>query len=295
MYDPIRETEYLIESDLTLAEEDETIRPVASTYDPASDRITVGTGTQGPRVVTFAPVLVMNEPPLNELVRKLLGACERQLGAPVEIEFALTLKPLRFGCLQVRPMVVSDEEINVTDADLRSPGAVVASERVMGNGVIASILDIVYVKPEAFEAKHTPRVAQELETLNRRLLDESRPYLLIGFGRWGSSDPWLGIPVNWGQVSGARVIVEATLPTMDVELSQGSHFFHNITSFRVSYFSVRHGGSAAIDWTWLKEHPPSHETSRCRHIRLSSPLVVKVDGRTGRGVVLKSGSPDTSS
>lgn len=287
-YDPTRETEYLIETDLSVAESDETLQAVASTYDSASERISIGTGMQGPRIVTFAPVLVLNEPPLNSVIQKLLVACERQIGSPVEIEFALTLKPLRFGCLQVRPMVVSDEEIDVPDSDLRGPNTLVASERVMGNGVLSTICDVVYVKPDGFEAKNTPRIAQELESMNRTLLDAGRPYLLIGFGRWGSSDPWLGIPVNWGQVSGARVLVEATLPAMDVELSQGSHFFHNITSFRVSYFPVRHAGPYAVDWGWLNEYPAEAETAFCRHVRLPTNLLVRVDGRTGRGAVLKS-------
>jgi hypothetical protein len=290
-YDPIRETEYLVESDLAAAEEDETLRAVASTYDVTSERITMGTGTQGPRVLTFAPVLVMKEPPLNELVQELLGSCEHAVGSPVEIEFALTLNPLRVGCLQVRPMVVSNEEIEVAQSEMQGPGTLVASERVMGNGIVDSIADVIYVKPELFEAKHSPHVAEELETLNRALLDRGRPYLLIGFGRWGSSDPWLGIPVKWGQVSGARVIVEATLPSMDVELSQGSHFFHNITSFRVSYFSVSHRGAHAIDWEWLKNLPSEHDLRFCRHVHLSGPLLIKVDGRTSRGTVLKNVSP----
>jgi len=289
-YDPIRETEYLVEADLGASEADDTIRPVASTYNSASERITIGTGIQGPRIVTFAPVLVSNGPPLNPVIQKLLAACQQQVGSPVEIEFALTLNPLKFGCLQVRPMVVSDEEIDVPDSDLRGPETLVASERVMGNGVLSTIRDVVYVKPDGFEAKNTPRIAQELEMMNRALLDGGRPYLLIGFGRWGSSDPWLGIPVNWGQVSGARVLVEATLPSMDIELSQGSHFFHNITSFRVSYFPVRHAGPYAIDWAWLNGRPAEAETAFCRHVHLSTNLLVKVDGRTGRGTVLKSDS-----
>jgi len=286
-YDPIRETEYLVQPDLTVAEQDETLRAVASTFDTTSERITMGTSIPGPRLITFAPLLVMNEPPLNGLLCKLLEACERAVSAPVEIEFALTLKPLRFGCLQVRPMVVSNEEIDVSDDEMRGEHTLVSSDRVMGNGILDSITDVVYVKPDAFEAKHSPVVAQELETINRALLDSDRPYLLIGFGRWGSSDPWLGIPVNWGQVSGARVIVEATLPTMDVELSQGSHFFHNITSFRVSYFSVRHSGPYTIDWAWLNTLPSEHETDFCRHVRTPKPLAVKVDGRTSRGAILK--------
>jgi hypothetical protein len=155
----------------------------------------------------------------------------------------------------------------------------------MGNGTVESIRDVVYVKPDSFEALHTRTIAAELERLNRPLLAESRPYLLIGFGRWGSSDPWLGIPVNWGQICGAKVIVEATLPSMAVEASQGSHFFHNITSFEVSYFAVSHFEKPGIDWKWLDGCITVSETRFVRHVRLEEPLLVKVDGRMSRGAI----------
>jgi hypothetical protein len=160
-----------------------------------------------------------------------------------------------------------------------------ASERVMGNGVIDGISDIVYVKPDSFEARHTSTIASELDRLNRDLVAEGRPYLLIGFGRWGSADPWLGIPVVWGQIGGAKVIVEATLPEMNVDPSQGSHFFHNITSFRVSYFSVHHASRPGIDWAWLGRQRSVAETTFLRQLRLAAPLIVKVDGRAGRGAI----------
>ncbi len=129
------------------------------------------------------------------------------------------------------------------------------------------------------------RIARELDTLNRAFLTDGRPYLLIGFGRWGSSDASLGIPVEWGQSSGARTIVEATLPNMAVDPSQGSHFFHNISSFKVSYFSVAHEGARGINWSWLAARPAAAETDYIRHLRLDAPLSVKVDGRTGRGLI----------
>jgi hypothetical protein len=116
---------------------------------------------------------------------------------------------------------------------------------------------------------------------------EGRKYLLIGFGRWGSVDPWLGIPVNWSQINGAKVIIEATLPQMNPDLSQGSHFFHNITSFQVLYFSVKYSGKYTIDWAWLQEQEAIQETELVRHIKFSSPLNIKVDGRQGRGVILR--------
>jgi hypothetical protein len=155
----------------------------------------------------------------------------------------------------------------------------------LGNGTENEIRDIVYVKPERFEARATRTIAAELERLNLSLLDDERPYLLIGFGRWGSADPWLGIPVNWEDICGARTIVEATLPDMNVEPSQGSHFFHNITSFQVSYFSVHHERRPNIDWDWLQAQLMVAETDHVRHVRCAAPVRIKVDGRSGRGAI----------
>jgi hypothetical protein len=153
----------------------------------------------------------------------------------------------------------------------------------MGNGVVGCIRDVVYVKPDTFEARHLRKIAAEIERINQSLVDKGRPCLLIGFGRWGSSDPWLGIPVEWGQISSAKVIVEATLPTMNVEPSQGSHFFHNMTSFGVSYLSVHHAGRPGINWNWLSRQEAVTDTDHVRHVRLKGPLLVKVDGRNGLG------------
>ena len=158
---------------------------------------------------------------------------------------------------------------------------------VMGNGIIDDIHDIVFVRPENFSVMQTPTIAKELDAHQppTRRSNIGR-ILLIGFGRWGSSHPSLGIPVDWSQISGARVIVETTLPEMNVELSQGSHFFHNLSSFRASYFMVRHDGPFAIDWDWLNRQPMVHETELVRHVRCAIPVMVRVDGRNARGVVL---------
>jgi hypothetical protein len=290
-YDPIAETEYLVRDPIAEAEPDGTLRFVASTFDARSDRLSPGVGVKGPRLINFAPLLVLEEWPLAAVVRDLLKACEQVLGAVVEVEFAATIERdpaprLSLGFLQVRPMVVSSAVVEVTETDLARADAIVASDAVMGNGTVDGLTDIVYVRPERFEARHTPQVAAELAAINRTLAEQDRPYLLIGFGRWGSSDPWLGIPATWAEVAGARAIVEATLPTMNVELSQGSHFFHNISSFEVGYFCVRHDGRGRIDWSWLDAQPAVSETTFVRHIRSARPIVVRVDGRSGRGVVL---------
>ncbi len=288
-YDPMAETEYLSRHGLGLAEADGTLRYAASTFDAQSDRLAPGTGRPGPRVVDFAPALAWDELPIVSLLRRLIPACEDTLQAPVEIEFALSLpegRPGRFGLLQVRPLLVSHEEVSVPEASLCSPQAVIASHSALGNGR-QELHDVVFVERQAFEGRLTGAIANELERLNRPLVETGRPYLLVGFGRWGSSDPWLGIPVRWDQIAGARAIVEATLPQMNPEPSQGSHFFHNLSSFSVLYFSVPHERGRAIDWGWLERQQIVERTDHARHVRTASPLSVRVDGRTRRGVVLR--------
>jgi hypothetical protein len=294
-YDPIAETEYLVKADLAAADYDGTLSGVASTYDAQRDRFVPGTGRNGPRAVDFAPLLSHGQIPLNEIIRELLSIGEQVLDEAVEIEFAVSLSNngqagARFGFLQLRPMLVSEEEIELQEEELARPDLLLASDRVMGNGALDTIRDVVYVRPDSFEARLTPKIAAELDTFNRPLLEQGRPYLLLGFGRWGSSDPWLGIPVEWGQIAGARVIVESTLPGMDVEPSQGAHFFHNIVSFEVFYLCVRHDPDAAgarrgIDWEWLDRQSALAETDLVRHIRFDKPLRIKVDGRSGHGAV----------
>ena len=155
----------------------------------------------------------------------------------------------------------------------------------MGNGVTDTVRDIVYIKPESWNARETRRIAAELDVMNRTLVDEGRPYMLIGFGRWGSSDPWLGVPVTWGQVAGAGVIVEATLPDVRIEPSQGSHFFHNVSSLGVVYFSIDDTAPTRMQWEWLDSRMMVTETGFLRHVRIEEPLLVRVDGRSGRGFV----------
>ncbi len=292
-YDPISETEYLAQANLSDAEADDALFALASTYDPERDRVVPGIGSRGPRILNFASMLVQEQFPVNDLIKALLLASERAVNANVEIEFAITLQGrlgerprARLGFLQVRSMVVSDELVHVTVEDLADPHAIVASDMAMGNGTSEDIGDIVFVRPEKFSPSNTPSIARELESINRELRDQKRPYLLIGFGRWGSSHPSLGIPVDWSQISGARAIVEATLPEMNVELSQGSHFFHNLSSFRASYFMVQHGRHFGINWDWLNRQPVVHESALIRHVRPTERLSVRVDGRTARGVVL---------
>ncbi|HZL85626.1 MAG TPA: PEP/pyruvate-binding domain-containing protein [Candidatus Krumholzibacteria bacterium] len=286
-FDPIAETEYLAKHDLGAAEYDGTLRYTCSTYDAAADRIVPGTGTRGARILNFAPMLDLEEIALNPVIRALLDLFARELASPVEIEFAVALGPgprARLGFLQVRPMVVSEDVVQLDESELQQPGLLLFSDNVMGNGSSDSIQDIVFVKPKTFDKGRTRQIAGEVEQFNRTLLDAGTPYLLLGFGRWGSADPFLGIPVEWGQICGASAIVESTLPEMNVDPSQGSHFFHNMSSFRVSYFAMHHA-QRDIDWEWLERQEQVGETEHVRHVRAPKPLRLKVDGRSRRGAI----------
>jgi hypothetical protein len=286
-YNPVKETEYMRKDGLDAAEKDGSLHYLASTYDLQSERLTPGAGGRGPRALTFAPLLELDQVPLNPLIAGLLAQCEEQLGCAVEIEFAMTFDPPYFGCLQVRPMALPGGDLQVAVEDLDDVRAIAASETVLGNGVIDGIEDVVYVIPERFELQHTRLIAQELEGHNHTLLEQGRSYVLIVFGRLGTLDPWLGIPVTWGQISAARVIVEAAQENVRVEPSQGSHYFHNIINLGVMYFSMPYSSPYQIDWAWLQKQEVLKEGRFTRHIRLKTSLTVKVNGRDGRGVICR--------
>ena len=286
-YDPINEGEYITQENITAAEEDNSLKYVASTYNIVASRLSIGIGFKGPRVLTFAPILLLNLVPFNDLMKSLLMICEQSLGTPVEIEFAMTFDPHRFGFLQVRAMAVPTDVVHVSEEDMEGESILIASNGVLGNGIIENIKDIVYVKPESFELKHTKAIVPDLELFNDRLLRAGLPYMLIAFGRLGTADPWLGIPVQWGQVCGAKVIVEATLANVRVQLSQGAHYFHNMINLGIKYFSLPFNEQHKIDWNWFKNQEIIDETQFVRHVRLKTPLKIRVDGRRSRGIICK--------
>ncbi|HYN22631.1 MAG TPA: PEP/pyruvate-binding domain-containing protein [Thermoanaerobaculia bacterium] len=278
---------------LEAAEADGTLAAVGSTYSPENEAVYDGLSRQGPRLVTFAPVLKHGHFPLAEILSSLIEVGAQAMGGPVEIEFAVNLsvpakQPREFGFLQMRPLAVAREAeaIEVTESERES--AVCWSRSVLGHGRIEDIRDLVLVDFQRFDRAHSREAAAEIGRLNRLLLASSVPYVLIGVGRWGSRDPWLGIPVTWDQVAGARVIVETGLRDLKVEPSQGSHFFQNLTSFHVGYFTVNpKAGEGRVDWDWLNAQPALSENAHVRHLRLENPLVVKMDGRKGEGAILK--------
>ncbi|MCK4916300.1 MAG: histidine kinase, partial [Candidatus Eisenbacteria sp.] len=280
---------------LDIAEEHGTLAPVASVYSAENDRIYDGTGRAGTRLVTMAGVLGGDLFPLAETLRFLLEVGKAGFACQTEIEFAVNLskkpdEPHEFAFLQIRPMVFGGEFADVDLGGIEPKGAVVLSDGALGHGHIADIHDIVYVDRQTFDRSKSVEIAAEIATLNARLAEAGRPYLLIGPGRWGSADPWLGIPVRWSQISRARCIVETELPDIKVEPSQGTHFFQNITSFGVSYFTVSGSGPGAfIDEAWLDAQPTESDMPHVRHLAFDRPLDVAANSKTGHGVVLKPG------
>jgi hypothetical protein len=285
-FDPGSETEFLHLGDLKTAEKDGVLRYLASTYSPLSNRLSAGLGFDGPRALTFAPILVLKEIPLNELIVRLLEICEEVLNTPVEIEFAVTFNPHRFRFLQVRTMESMHTASELPEEDLSSRQVIIESDHAFGQGSLDNIHDVVYTKPENFDLKNTSRMVPELEYLNKKLIEGGRPYLLIVLGRLGTTDPWLGIPIDWGRISGARTVVEATSPNVRVELSQGSHYFHNVISLGVKYFNLPLDSTCTLDWAWLNEQESVEDTEYFRHIYTHNPLLIHVNGRTSRGRIL---------
>jgi len=278
---------------LSEAEEDGTLQYVASTYSTENDALYDGISRRGPRVVSFAPILRNKIFPLPHILELLTDMGSWGMGAPVEMEFAVTMserpgQPKDFALLQLRPLGLSKESDAPDIEDASQDKLICRSTQVLGHGVSSDIRDIVVVDIDRFNRAKSREAAYEVTKFNEKLLAEKRPYLLIGVGRWGSLDPWLGIPVKWDQISGAKVIVEAGFKDMEVDPSQGSHFFHNITSFRISYFTINSTTQDGfVDWEWLRANPSVEEKQFVRHIRLEKPVVAKVDGHRNKGIILK--------
>ncbi len=277
------------------AEAHGTLAPVASTYSAENARIYDGIGRPGVRLVTFAPILKHRVFPLSEVVQELLILGMAGTRLPVEIEFAVDLHPddggpPEVGFLQLRPLAsLVQGEVDLPEVP---PDQVLCeSPAVLGNGS-HDLWDVVLVDPGSFDRARSRETGRHVARLNAHLVREDRPYLLVGVGRWGSSEPWLGIPVGWEDIAGARVIVEAGLPDIRVTPSQGTHFFQNLVSLNVGYFTVdEDAGIGRLDWDWLLALDPVETLGCVRRIRLNTPLRAAVDGRTRRGVIVKSGAP----
>jgi hypothetical protein len=290
---------FIEQFDLTAAEADHTLHLVGSTFSPENESVYDGISRPGRRVVTFAPVLKHRVFPLAEILDFILEMGTWGMGTEVEIEFAVNMlvppgQGQEFGFLQIRPMVLSREPEELKIGAVEKADLLCESNQVLGNGAFNDIHDIVVVDYHAFQRSRSHDAAAEVARLNAKLQEGRRPYVLIGVGRWGSKDPWLGIPVTWDQISGATAIVESGFKDINVAPSQGSHFFQNITSFRVGYFTVNSElDQGYIDWDWLAAQPASEQLTYTRHIHFDQPISIRINGHRSRGVILKPGAAKT--
>ncbi|MEI7500340.1 MAG: phosphoenolpyruvate synthase, partial [Bacteroidota bacterium] len=252
-----------------------------------------GTMGEGKRIITFSQLLNHATFPLAEILKKVLEIGQREMNKPVEIEFAVNLDMPKghskvFSLLQIRPIAGRDETINIKPDSIKQEDTLMISQTALGNGIIKGIHDFVYVKPDVFDASKSMEIAHRLEKLNDQFLSEKKYYILVGPGRWGSSDPWLGIPVKWPQISAARVIVESGLEHYRIDPSQGTHFFQNLTSFRVGYFTInQYVNEGFYDVDYLNAQTSFYEDEYIRHIRFEKPIRIEIDGKKNFGVVFK--------
>ena len=283
----------LLKLRLKEAEKDNSIKWVASTYDYNNNIIRDGINYPGKKLVTFSNILKNNVFPLADILHNMLKIGQEEMNKGIEIEFAVDLnvpkgKPVIFYMLQIRPIVDSIETIDEDLSKIDAGETVIKAANALGNGVIEDIYDFVYVKPESFDAAKTNDIAEKIGSLNEQFLAEDKNYILVGPGRWGSTDPWLGIPVKWPQISAARLIVESGLDNYRIDPSQGTHFFQNLTSFRIGYFTLNPFiDDGFYDLDYLSQFKASYEDKYIRHIRFEKPLIIKIDGKKKMGVVMK--------
>jgi CheY-like chemotaxis protein len=282
----------LLKLGLKEADADGSLRFVSSTYDPLDQIIRDGYYPGGRKIISFANILQHNMFPLAETLDKVLKTGQEEMGRPVEIEFAANIKNQQEGefyLLQIRPIVDNREVVSEDLSLIDVADTILYSDNALGNGVFNDVYDVIYVKSSTFNAANNSLIARQIEDLNRSFLDRDQNYVLVGPGRWGSTDPWLGIPVKWPHISQARVIVECGLEHYRIEPSQGTHFFQNLTSFGVGYFTVnpylQDGGF--FDEAFLESFPAAHETDFVRHVHFDKPIVIKISGRKKIGVVMK--------
>lgn len=275
------------------AEKDGSLNYIASTYDPYDQVIRDGIYPGGRKVITFANILQHDVFPLAQILQLVLKHSQNEMRRPIEIEFAVNMsrekdKTGTFYLLQIRPIVDSKEILDEDLTQIPDDEMILKSENSLGHGIMDDIHDIVYVKTDGYSASNNPAIAREIEKLNQRFLDEGKHYVLIGPGRWGSSDSWLGIPVKWPHISAARVIVEAGLSNYRIDPSQGTHFFQNLTSFGVGYFTINaYNNDGIYDQLFLNAQEAVEETKFLRCVKFKNPVIVKMDGKKKIGVVLK--------
>ncbi|HAK46549.1 MAG TPA: hypothetical protein DCO79_11610, partial [Spirochaeta sp.] len=292
---PFDETEFMSRQPLKRLEEDGQIENLCSTYSASSDRLEMGYSKNGFKLIDFSPILKGGLFDFNTCISRLMNAFKKRSSSEIEIEFAVNIDMVQkthadLALLQLRPMkkINSTEMPSMTDFDKSK--IIVSSSNALGNIVIDNIEDFVYIHPSAFSAQKTQQMPMEIEKINRDIVNKGKSYILSGFGRWGTSDPSLGIPAKWSQISGARVIIESTLPDMNPELSQGSHFFHNILNTETAYLSIEHkdeSKASFIDYEFLENQVIIFKGIFFTHVALNKGVRVMVDGQKRKGMILK--------
>ena len=273
------------------ADKDGALQYLASTYNPTDQVIYPGVYPEGRKIISFVGVLEHDVVPLPHLLREVLRLGQEAMRRPVEIEFAVEIEAASRSCvfylLQIRPMVDVKSDVHINLSEIRPETILLQSNNALGHGQIDGITDVVYVKTDGYNAGNNPLIAEEISRINAKFLDRGEHYVLVGPGRWGSSDSWLGIPVKWPNISAARIIVEAGLTNYRVDPSQGTHFFQNLTSFGVGYFTINDfNGDGVYNRAVLDALPAVEETAHVRHVRFPHALSIKVDGKKKLGYVL---------
>jgi len=277
------------------ADEQGTLKYIASVWDYENNRLTDNLEAKGLKVITFSSILKYNYFPLAKIISELLEIGEIALGIPVEIEFAVHLKDTSsynnkpaFYILQIRPLSVNVDAYRIDASQLNKEELLMYTEHGMGNGIINDLTDIIYLDPSKFDKTRTQEMQEEIEKFNNKMAERGKRYILIGPGRWGSRDRFLGIPVRWPQINRAKVIVETGLPDFIVEASQGTHFFHNLVAMNIGYFTIPYiSQTDFVDMDWLLKQPISERGEFFVHLEFSKPLIVRMDGKTGLAVIHK--------
>lgn len=280
---------------LRQAETHGTLDHLVSVWDYENNRLITDLSVRGPRIADFADILKYKYFPLAAVLAEILEIGEQAMGVPVEIEFAIDLttdasreKRPTFYVLQIRPLTINTDEIYIDSDNINKDEVFLYTESGMGNGVISTIEDVIFLDPRTFDRTRTLEMKQEIAALNAKLNKEGRQYILIGPGRWGSRDRFLGVPVQWHEIFKAKIIVEAGIKDFVVDASQGTHFFHNLVSMNVGYFTVpTMSVTDFVDWDWLLAQKPAEKTEHMIHLRMDHPLVVKMDGRKGISFIYK--------
>jgi pyruvate phosphate dikinase-like enzyme len=277
--------------DVDVAKKHGVLDKIVSTYSIRDDSLYPGMSDEGHLVINFSPIIDYNAIPLAKALNLLLHIGEIALGYPVEIEFAVNLsedesKESELIILQIRSMLPPGKYHDVDIGKYDPDKDICYSENALGNGIIDSIKDIVYVTSESFDMSNSTRAVNQIRKLNSKLMEEGKPYVLVGPGRWGSADPWLGIPVVWSDIAGAKVIVETPVKQRPIEPSQGSHFFHDMVSSQVGYIITREG-KGNIDWGWLGSLSVIEDMDDVRHARVPFQLEIRLDGKCGKAVIRK--------